>query len=94
MTLLPVSFLNVFPICVCVVSPYMLYDLCMLCVFGRERVGSMHLIYLSLAITPYLARSHALSSRRPWHQQARMRIAARAERVCGTEESGWSQTLC
>ena len=96
MTLLPVSFLSVFPICVCVVSQYMHHELCILCVRERESTFKVSFMYLSLSISPYLARSHTLSrchSLRPRHQQARMRIAAHAERVCGTEESGWPQTL-
>ena len=96
MTLLPVSFLSVFPICVCVVSQYMHHELCIVCVRERESTFKVSFMYLSLSISPYLARSHTLSrchSLRPRHQQARMRIAAHAERVCGTEESGWPQTL-
>jgi hypothetical protein len=69
---------------------------CCVCPGGRESTFEVSFIYLSLNISPYPARSHTLSlshSLRPQHQQARMRIAAHAERVCGTEESGWPQTL-
>ena len=73
----------------------MCHDLCLLCVLGKNKECVQCIFYIPvlkyISLSRYISRSLSL---RPRHQQARMRIAARAERVCGTEESGWPQTLC
>jgi hypothetical protein len=73
----------------------MCHDLCLLCVPGKNKECVQCIFYIP--VPKYISLSRCISrflSLRPRHQQARMRIAAHAERVCGTEESGWPQTLC
>ena len=84
----------------------MCHDLCLLCVLGKNKECVQCIFYIPvpkyqcifyIPVPKYISLSRCNSrslSLRPWHQQARMRIAAHAERVCGTEESGWPQTLC